>query len=141
MPIYEYFCADCRKRVNVFFRTMSEASDDAARCPNCQGAHLRRLVSRVAVLKSEESRLDNLADPSLMSGLESEDPRALASFMRRMSGEMGEPLDAEMSEVIDRLEAGESPESIDAAFPDMGGDGGMGMGGMDMGGAFGGDDL
>jgi hypothetical protein len=95
-------------------------------------------VSKVALLKSEESRLDNLADPSLMSGLEGEDPRALASFMRRMSGEMGEPLDAEMSEVIDRLEAGESPESIDAAFPEIGGD--SGMGDMGLGDAFGGDD-
>jgi putative FmdB family regulatory protein len=140
MPIYEYYCADCRKRVNVFFRTMSEASDEAARCPNCEGARLRRLVSRVALLKSEESRMDNLADPSLMSGLENEDPRALASFMRKMSGEMGEPLDAEMSEVLDRLEAGESPEAIDQAFPDMGADAGMGMD-MGMGGAFGDDDL
>ncbi len=138
MPIYEYYCADCRKRVNVFFRTMSEASDEAARCPNCEGVHLRRLVSRVAMLKSEESRMDNLADPALMSGLESEDPCAMASFMRRMSGEMGEPLDPEMNEVLDRLEAGESPESIDAAFPDMGGDAGMDMGDMGMGGGFGG---
>lgn len=144
MPIYEYYCADCRKRVSVFFRTMSEASDEAARCPNCEGANLHRLVSRVAVLKSEESRMENLADPSLMSGLESEDPRALASFMRKMSGEMGEPLDAEMTEVLDRLEAGESPDAIDASMPDMGGlDGGMpGMsdlgglgGGMDPGGS------
>jgi len=149
MPIYEYFCADCRKRVSVFFRTMSEASDEAARCPNCQSAHLRRLVSRVAVLKSEESRMESMADPSMMAGLENEDPRALASFMRRMSGEMGEPLDAEMGEVLDRLEAGESPESIDATMPDMGdagmggmGMGGMGMGDMDMGsGALGGDDF
>jgi putative FmdB family regulatory protein len=152
MPIYEYYCADCRRRVSVFFRTMSEASDEAARCPTCQGAHLRRLVSRVAVLKSEESRMENLADPSLMSGLESEDPRALASFMRRMSGEMGEPLDAEMNEVLDRLESGESPEAIDATMPDMGdmGMGGMGMGGdeglgldagLGMGGAFAGDDF
>jgi putative FmdB family regulatory protein len=144
MPIYEYYCADCRRRVSVFFRTFGEASDEAARCPTCQGARLHRLVSRVAVLKSEESRMEDLADPSLMSGLESEDPRALASFMRRMSGEMGEPLDAEMTEVLDRLEAGESPEAIDAAYPDMGGDGGiggMGLGGMDMGSALGGDDL
>ena len=142
MPIYEYFCGDCRKRVSVFFRTFSEASDDAARCPTCQGQHLRRLVSKVAVLKSESSRLDDMADPALMSGLENEDPRALAGFMRRMSDEMGEPLDAEMTEVIDRLEAGESPDAIDASMPDMGGDmgdpgdfGGMGMGGMDLGGA------
>lgn len=143
MPIYEYYCADCRKRVSVFFRTISEARDEAARCPNCQGARLRRLVSRVARLKSEESRMEELADSSLMSGLENEDPRALASFMRRMSNEMGEPLDAEMTEVIDRLEAGESPESIDAAFSDMGGADMDGSGdlGMDAGGSSGDDEL
>ncbi len=130
MPIYEYYCADCRKRVSVFFRSMSTASDEAARCPNCEGAHLRRLVSRVAVLKSEDSRVEEMADPSLMAGLESEDPQALASFMRRMSNETGEPLDAEMNEVIGRLEAGESPEAIEQSMPEMGGGddgGGMGM--------------
>jgi putative FmdB family regulatory protein len=133
MPIYEYYCADCRKRVSVFFRTFGEASDAAARCPVCQGARLRRLVSRVAVLKSEERHMDDLADSSLMSGLENEDPRALAGFMRRMSGEMGEPLDPEMNEVIDRLEAGESPDSIEQSMPDLAGPD-DGMGGMDYGG-------
>jgi putative FmdB family regulatory protein len=125
MPIYEYYCYDCKKRVSVFFRTMSEASDEAALCPNCEGRQLRRLVSKVRMLRSEESRLESLADPSLMSGLEGEDPRALANFMRRMSDEMGEPLDAEMSEVMDRLEAGESPDSIESSMPDLpGGDAG-----------------
>jgi putative FmdB family regulatory protein len=127
MPIYEYYCFDCRKRVAVFFRSMSTASDDAARCPHCEGAHLRRMVSRVAVLKSEDSRMEEMADPSMMSGLESEDPRALASFMRKMSNEMGEPLDAEMNEVLGRLESGESPEAIEQSMPDLGGEGGGGM--------------
>jgi putative FmdB family regulatory protein len=131
MPIYEYFCGDCRKRVSVFFRTFSEASDDAARCPTCQGARLRRLVSRVAVLKSEDRRMEDMADSSLMSGLESEDPRALAGFMRRMSDEMGEPLDPEMNEVIGRLEAGENPDEIEKSMPDLAGDMGGGM--MDSG--------
>ena len=122
MPIYEYFCYDCRKRVSVFFRTFSEAGDEQACCPHCGGANLRRLVSRVAVMRSEDSRLDDLADDtSLMSGLESEDPRALASFMRRMSDETGEPLDADMGEMIERLERGESPEEIEKSMPDMGG--------------------
>lgn len=126
MPIYEYYCFDCKKRVSVFFRTMSQASDETALCPTCEGKRLKRLVSKVRMLRSEESRLESLADPSLMSGLEGEDPRALASFMRRMSDEMGEPLDEEMNEVMDRLESGESPESIEASMPDAGGDGGMG---------------
>ena len=134
MPIYEYLCLDCRKRVSVFFRTFSEASDAAARCPRCEGVHLRRLVSRVAVLKSEEGRLDDMADPAFMAGLENEDPRALAGFMRKMSDEMGEPLDAEMSEMVDRLERGESPEEIEKTMPDLGGDAGMGGGMAGMGG-------
>ena len=120
MPIYEYACLDCRKRVNVFFRTFAEASDEAARCPICGGVHLRRLVSRVSVARSEDSRLDDLADDeSLMSGLESEDPRALAHFMRKMSDETGEPMDAEMTEMVGRLEAGESPEEIEKSMPEF----------------------
>lgn len=133
MPIYEYFCLDCRKRVSVFFRTFAEASDGAARCPQCEGPRLRRLVSRVAVLKSEDARLDAMSDPSFMAGLEHEDPRALAGFMRKMSDEMGEPLDAEMSEMVGRLERGESPEEIEKSMPDLGGSEGMGgMGGGDF---------
>jgi putative FmdB family regulatory protein len=120
MPIYEYHCLDCRRRVSVFFRTFAEASDENARCPRCASANLRRLVSRVTMLRSEESRLDNLADDSFMSGLESEDPRALAGLMRKMSDEMGEPLDAEMTEVVERLERGESPDAIEQALPGAG---------------------
>ncbi len=131
MPIYEYYCHDCTKRVSVFFRTISQASDEAAVCPTCSGRRLRRLVSKVRMLRSEDSRMESMADDaSLMSGLESEDPRALAGFMRRMSEEMGEPLDPEMSEVMNRLEAGEDPEAIEASMPDLAGEGGGMMGGM-----------
>jgi putative FmdB family regulatory protein len=122
VPIYEYYCLDCRKRVNVFFRSISAASRETAHCPNCESERLHRLMSRVRVLKSEESRLDDLADPALMAGLENEDPRALAGFMRRMSDELGEPMDDEMSTMIDRLEAGESPDSIEESLPDLPGD-------------------
>jgi putative FmdB family regulatory protein len=132
MPIYEYYCFDCRKRVSVFFRSISVANDAAARCPNCEGVKLRRLVSRVSVLKSEDRRMDDMADSSLMSGLESEDPRALAHFMRKMSDEMGEPLDPEMNEVIGRLEAGEDPEAIESSMPDLAGGAETGDGMDDM---------
>ncbi|HMN31262.1 MAG TPA: zinc ribbon domain-containing protein [Caldilineaceae bacterium] len=121
MPIYEYYCQDCRKRVSVFFRSFAVASDEAARCPTCEGQHLRRLLSRVAILKGESSRLESADDPALLSGLENEDPRALAHFMRKMSDETGEPLDAEMNEVLGRLEAGESPEAIEQSMPELAG--------------------
>lgn len=138
MPIYEYVCFDCRKRVSVFFRSMRAAQEETPRCPECSGLRVRRLVSRVAVMKSEDRRLDDMADPSLMAGLEHEDPRALARFMRQMSDEMGEPMDPEMHEMINRLEAGEDPDAIEAALGEF--DDGMGGGkGSGMGGEFGDD--
>ncbi len=121
MPIYEYFCFDCRKRVSVLFRTMTEADAGASACPECEGQRLRRLMSRLRVLRSEENRIESMAeDSSLLSGLEREDPRALAHFMRKMSDETGEPLDDEMNEVMDRLDSGESPESIESSMPEGG---------------------
>ena len=129
MPIYEYYCFDCRKRVSVLFRTMAEADAGASACPDCAGERLRRLMSRLRVLRSEENRIESMADdPALLAGLEQEDPQALAHFMRKMSDETGEPLDAEMNEVMDRLESGESPESIESSMPEAGGDDDAGMG-------------
>lgn len=123
MPIYEYFCFDCRKRVSVLFRTMTEAEAGAAACPECGGPRLRRLMSRLRVLRSEEDGIESMAeDSALLAGLEQEDPRALAHFMRKMSDGTGEPLDEEMDEVVGRLESGESPESIESSMPDGSGE-------------------
>lgn len=121
MPIYEYRCANCRRRVSVWWRTFSAAETGDPVCPRCGGTQLSRLVSKVAVLRSEESRMDDMADPSAFGDLDENDPRSIGRWMRRMSEETGEPVDGEFSEVIDRLEAGESPESIEQSMPDLGG--------------------
>lgn len=126
MPIYEYRCNDCRRRVSVFWRSFSEIGVTRPSCPRCGSENLTRLVSRVAVVRSEESRLEALADPSSLAGLDENDPKSMARWMRRMSQEMGEDLGPEFGEVIDRLESGQSPEEIEEAMPDLGGDLGMG---------------
>lgn len=122
MPIYEYRCMDCRRRVSIWWRTFSEAAQAEAICPRCGGGNLDRLLSRVAVVRSEESRWDSLEDPAAFGDLDEDDPRSLGRWMRRMSTEMGEDLGDEFDEVVDRLEAGESPESIEESLPDLGGD-------------------
>ncbi len=126
MPIYEYRCHDCRRRVSLFYRSFS-ASEEEPTCPRCGGKRLTRLISRVAVVRSEESRLDDLADPGTLEGLDEDDPKSLARWMRKMSTEMGEEMPEEFGEVIDRLEAGQSPEEIEESMPDLGGD----LAGMD----------
>jgi putative FmdB family regulatory protein len=121
MPIYEYGCYDCRKRVNIFFRSFAEVETKQAVCPRCQGVNIKRLVSRVAVVRSEESRIESLADPGNLAGLDENDPKSMARWMRKMSSEMGEDLGSDFNEVIDRLEAGEDPESIEKSMPELGG--------------------
>lgn len=121
MPIYEYRCTDCRRRVSIWWRTFSDAAQGEAVCPRCGGSHLERLLSRVAVVRSEESRWDSLDDPAAFGDLDESDPRSLGRWMRHMSSEMGEDLGDEFDEVVGRLEAGESPESIEESLPDLGG--------------------
>ncbi|MGQ9490296.1 MAG: FmdB family zinc ribbon protein [Anaerolineae bacterium] len=129
MPIYEYLCHDCQRRVSLLWRSFADAQSRPPICPRCGGQHLTRLVSRVAVLRSEESRLEDLADPSALDGLDENDPKSLARFMRKMADETGEDLGPEFEEVIGRLEAGEDPESIEKAMPELGSD----LGGDDFG--------
>ena len=86
-------------------------------------------MSRVAVLRSEDSRMDDLADPSAFGDLDENDPRSIGRWMRRMSAETGEELGSEFEEVVGRLEAGENPESIEQSMPDLGG---SDLGGSDV---------
>lgn len=122
VPIYEYRCAGCHRRVSIWWKTFGEAEAGKPVCPRCGGTELRRLMSRVAVLRSEASRLENLDDPSAFGDIDENDPRSIGRWMRRMSAEMGEDLGDEMTEMVDRLEAGESPEAIEASMPDLAGD-------------------
>ncbi len=125
MPVYQYRCLNCKKRFEVFL-SYKEYGAKTVTCPHCQSDHVQRRIGRIRIAKSEESRLDDLTDPSGLEGLEN-DPRALGKMMRKMGNEMGEEVGPEFNEVVDRLEAGQSPEDIEKAIPDLeGGAGGPG---------------
>jgi putative FmdB family regulatory protein len=137
MPAYQYNCLDCKRRFEVFM-SYAEYGTRSVTCTRCGSANIQRRIGRIRIARSEESRLDNFADPSDLEGLEN-DPRALGRMMRRMKEEMGSETEGdigpEFDEVVNRLEKGQSPEDIEKALPElaesMGDDGGMGgMGGM-----------
>lgn len=133
MPIYEYRCHGCRRRVSILWRSFAEAEEGQAVCPRCGSTNLTRLVSRVRVVRSEGSRLEDMADPSFLSDLDENDPRSMARLMRRMADEVGEEMGPEFDEVVGRLEAGESPEEIERSMPDLlGGEGEGFEGGLDV---------
>jgi putative FmdB family regulatory protein len=125
MPTYDFICNKCNQRFDVFL-TYAEYGKKMVKCAHCGSKNVRRRLTKVRIAKSEDTRMDSMADEfSGFDGLE-EDPKAMGQMMRKMGKEMGEELPPEFDEVVDRLEAGQSPEDIEKAIPDLGGDAGGG---------------
>jgi putative FmdB family regulatory protein len=126
MPTYDYICNNCNQRFDIFL-TYAEYGKKPVTCTHCNSKNVRRRMTKVRIAKSEESRMDSMADDfSGFEGLE-DDPKAMGQMMRKMGKEMGEDLPPEFDEVVDRLESGQSPDDIEKAIPDLGSD----MGGED----------
>ncbi|HUS14709.1 MAG TPA: zinc ribbon domain-containing protein [Chloroflexia bacterium] len=147
MPIYEYRCPDCQRRVSLFYRTVSAAQAEGgnAVCPNCQGHNLQRLISRVSYIKAGNlgdsenvggmttaDDLDNEEqygsygnDPEgfgeMLKGVDEDDPRSVARWARNMQRQTGEDLGPEFDTALNRIEAGEDPDRVmDDLEPSMG---------------------
>ena len=126
MPTYDFICNNCNQRFDIFL-TFAEYVNKTVTCAHCGSKNVRRRMTKVRIAKSEESRMDSMADDfSGFEGLEN-DPQAMGRMMRKMGKEMGEDMPPEFDEVVDRLEKGQSPEDIESSMPDLGND----MGGDD----------
>ena len=90
MPIYEYECQGCHRRLSFLVRSMAHAA--SLKCTRCGSTELSRLMSRFSTIKSEDARLDSLADDSSFADVDENDPKSMARFMKKMGQEMGEDL-------------------------------------------------
>ena len=148
MPIYEYRCGDCHRRVSLFFHSISlaEAQQAEARCPRCGGAHLQRLISHFSVIRSGDRPAaaepdegpasgdmdaggggEYGGDDDMLGGLDQEDPRSIARWARQMQAESGEDLGPEFNRALGRIEAGEDPDRVmEDVEPELGADGNAG---------------
>jgi putative FmdB family regulatory protein len=119
VPIYEYHCLDCHRRVSILVRSISNPGTPA--CPRCGGQKLERLMSRFARVRSEDARLDALADPGALGDLDESDPKSVARWAKRMGKELGEDVgedfDQMMDEAIEEEASGKSPEAGAADTP------------------------
>ena len=114
MPVYEFVCNGCGAPVSVFVRSINAEVNGA--CGKCGSTDLRRLVSRVTVMRSAGS-IDEM-------NFDENDPRAMARMMREMQGEMGEDAGPEFEEMVSRMERGNMPSEDDlGGLDDFGDDG------------------
>jgi hypothetical protein len=58
-------------------------------------------MSRFATVKSEEARLDSLADSSSYGDLDENDPGSVARFMKKMGKEFGDDLGDDFESAVD----------------------------------------
>lgn len=119
MPIYEYRCKDCHKEMS--FIILSLINPPELQCKFCGGTKLAQLISRFATPRSEESRLESMADPSKLGDLDEKDPKSMARWMKRMGKEMGEDVGEDFDEAIE--------EAIEEEAFHGGGEGGDATGG------------
>ena len=105
MPIYEYRCRKCGKRFSVLTLRISEVPKPE--CTKCGSTSADRLLSRFAMPKSEEARMESMADPSKLGGVDENDPKSVARWMRKMGKEMGDDLGGEdLDQMMDEIESG-----------------------------------
>ena len=119
MPTYDFICNNCNQRFDVFM-TFSEYGKKPVACVHCHSKNVRRRMTKVRIAKSEDSRMESVAGG--LAGFEGldDDPKEMGRMMRKMGREMGEEMPPEFDEVVGRLEAGQSPEEIESAVPDLG---------------------
>ena len=128
MPVYEYRCNACRRRSSTLFRSF--AGIETPSCPHCGASpeQMNKLVSRVAVMKSEESRLESLADPSMFGDVDENDPRSVAKWARKLGEQLGDDAPDDYGEMVDQLESGDIPEEMGGGAAEDSGASDFGLG-------------
>jgi putative FmdB family regulatory protein len=117
VPIYEYECQGCHRRLSFLVRSMAHAASLA--CTRCGSTELSRLMSRFATIKSEDDRLDSLADDASFGDVDENDPKSMARFMKKMGQEMGEDVGDDVEAAMeDAMAEGDGGEE---SFSDAGG--------------------
>jgi len=131
MPVYEFYCADCHTVFNFLSRHVN--TDKRPACPRCGRPELDRQVSPFAFShgRKEEAAegMPDLDEGKLekammglageMEGMDDNDPRQMARFMKRLKEATGMNLGQGMEEAIRRMESGEDPEKIESEMGDI----------------------
>jgi len=106
MPIYEFRCRDCRRTVTLLTLRVSEPVE--AICEHCGGRHLDRLMSRFALVRSDDQRLDDLTDDASLGDVDESDPKSMARWMRKMGDELGPDAGEDFEELVDDVAQGDT---------------------------------
>ncbi|MEQ1934347.1 MAG: zinc ribbon domain-containing protein [Fimbriimonadaceae bacterium] len=98
MPIFEFRCQDCQTKFQTLVGMVAGA--DEVVCPKCGGKRSDKLVSRFIRGRTEDDRVDEMADHLELMG-EPESPTAMREMMKEMGKGMEEDLSDEMEQMFE----------------------------------------
>lgn len=131
MPIYEFYCIDCHMIFNFFSGSVN--TEKKPLCPNCGKRRLDRQMSVFATPRGREEGED-LDMPDIDEAkmgramdllareaehMDEDDPRQAADLMRKLTDMTGLELGPGMQEALNRMEAGEDPDQIEAEMGNL----------------------
>lgn len=109
MPIFEFRCNSCSRKFATLVGMTADSGDIV--CPHCGAQDATKLISRFRQGRTEEDRLDDLADRLEQYG-EPESPSKMREMMREMGKAVDEDISDEMEEMFEADLAGELDDEL-----------------------------
>ena len=111
MPIYEYICGSCNKKVTVFLRTASPEAKPL--CPECGSGGLTRIISNFAIHKSLTTVYEESSTPGgAISADYYKDPRNIGRRLEKRLRDSNVEMPPEIGRSITEAREGNLPGSL-----------------------------
>lgn len=111
MPIYEFYCTKCERKVSILSKSVSSSS--AIHCPTCGSHDLKRLVTNFSYHRSNKSVWESSGEPGASQGKDFyKDPRNIGRWTEKKFRDMGVEMPDKVKEKIEAARDGELPGEV-----------------------------
>jgi putative FmdB family regulatory protein len=111
MPIYEFICQNCHRRLPFLVRDIS--APFAPKCSSCGDTHLSRVISGFACHKSLKTVWEESGEPTMHTSEDYyKDPRNIGRLVEKKFQNMGQELPSQIQEKIQAAREGVLPEPL-----------------------------
>ncbi len=111
MPIYEFICQNCHRRLIFLVRDIS--APFAPKCSSCGNTNLSRAISGFAYHKPVKTVWEESGEPTMHTAENSyKDPRNIGRWVEKKFQDMGQELPSQVQEKIQAAREGVLPEPL-----------------------------
>ena len=111
MPIYEFVCQNCHRRISFLIRDIS--APFAAKCLSCGNTNLSRVISGFAYHKSLKTAWEESGEPTMHPRDDYyKEPRNIGRWVEKKFQDMGQEMPSQIQEKIQAAREGVLPEPV-----------------------------